>query len=741
MKTHRSALLRLAAAVALIASSGTARAVLLDHGPGDPTLIWPTWYRDMNLLALQLCKSQTNSPNGIVAPMCFPLAADPGGFPGNLGMEIFYNNFTVRVQKGNPNFAMKYVAALEASYATSGVPTHGDEAVFARIRVVIHTQMPGVYTVTHPFGVEVFNVTPADLGPRAVFFTADVPLGVPLDFDTSLTGRVGPFLQWDFVDPGFTLDVVNSAGVTESFVGDPSFDHTITGSPFGTNYVRVDGPPGSNLDGAGSDFIQTPLGTVLGQKWTAPIPTPLTIKRATYSRDPATNVTGIDVYARSVPGSQMILTGAGMPSVQMTGDAAGNYFSHVEIPATAIPPASVSVTNATSNPQSTRSEGLVDLVNITGATFDTLTRNLSVTATSSDKSSPPPALAVDVAGIGASLMTAGSFTLALPAGVLPPLKVSVASSAGGTDSDDVVILPGLTDAKPYPPVAVADAFITNENVAATIDLGANDSVTPPAAPYQVVIVSQPTSGTVSPLGINTASVTYTPSLNYWGADSFSYVLIDTAGAVSNVATVAMTVNFVPASPKANADDFAMVVSTATAPKSRTFNVLANDVATPGTALAPASLAITTLPLHGNVVVNLDGTVTYKPLNNYLGGDSFQYTVANNFGIVSAPATVYVVVFSSAEQLSYQKITYVSGKQQWTIVGSTTWFGPTLTHTTVSCYIGSTVGGASLGSVGVDTTGKFQLVPVAGTVPPPDATKLITCQSSNGGIKVGVATIN
>jgi hypothetical protein len=103
--------------------------------------------------------------------------------------------------------------------------------------------------------------------------------------------------------------------------------------------------------------------------------------------------------------------------------------------------------------------------------------------------------------------------------------------------------------------------------------------------------------------------------------------------------------------------------------------------------------------------------------------------------------VNVVVFSSAEQLAFQKIIYVSSKSAWSIVGSTTWFGPTLTHTTVSCFIGSTVGGAPLGSVAVDTTGKFALVPVAGTVPAPDATRLITCQSSNGAIRTGAVTVN
>jgi hypothetical protein len=278
-------------------------------------------------------------------------------------------------------------------------------------------------------------------------------------------------------------------------------------------------------------------------------------------------------------------------------------------------------------------------------------------------------------------------------------------------------------------------------VAATVNLGANDSVTPPAAAFQVVIVTQPLNGTVAPLGINTASVTYTPAFNFSGTDTFQYVLIDTAGAVSNVATVTMTIAFVPQGPTANPDDFAMVVNTALAPSSKTVNVLANDVASPGTTINAASVKVTTLPLHGTVVVNADGTIKYTPLANYLGGDSFQYTVANNFAIASAPATVNLVVFSSRETISYTKASYITSKSAWTIVGSTSWFGPTLTHTTITCRIGNVIGaGALLGTAPIDTTGKFQLVPPTLTTPAPDATHLFNCVSSNGGGQAGVVTV-
>src|SRR5690242_6359158 len=117
MKTRRSALLRIAAAAAVIATSGSAHAVLLDRGPQDPTLLFPTWYRDLNGLALKECLSQQPSPNPNAGnlPMCFALNPDPLGFAGNVGPEVFYTNLTARLGGRNAQgagFFMTYVAAL-----------------------------------------------------------------------------------------------------------------------------------------------------------------------------------------------------------------------------------------------------------------------------------------------------------------------------------------------------------------------------------------------------------------------------------------------------------------------------------------------------------------------------------------------------------------------------------------------------------------------------------------------------
>jgi hypothetical protein len=226
-------------------------------------------------------------------------------------------------------------------------------------------------------------------------------------------------------------------------------------------------------------------------------------------------------------------------------------------------------------------------------------------------------------------------------------------------------------------------------------------------------------------------------------DSFQYVVIDSTGAVSNVGTVNVNVAFFAAAPTANADDFAVLRNAAAPLVGRTVNVVANDVAASGTTLNAASVLIGTAPLHGTAVVNANGTVTYTPALGYIGADSYTYTVANTAGTRSTPATVSIVVEGGAETLSIAKANFTVSKNQWTIVGSTNWFGPTLTHTTVTCWVGKGSGGTAgpvIGTAAVDTTGKFQLVPPSLTTPAPDATNIFTCQTSNSLVPAG-ATVS
>ncbi|MDD5400061.1 MAG: tandem-95 repeat protein [Sulfurimonas sp.] len=189
------------------------------------------------------------------------------------------------------------------------------------------------------------------------------------------------------------------------------------------------------------------------------------------------------------------------------------------------------------------------------------------------------------------------------------------------------------------PVAVDDEVNAVEDTifTSTIDLDANDtdvsgdalSVIPgtfvTAQGGEIVIASD-------------GSYTYTPPTNFNGIDSVNYTVTD--GALTDEGT--LTINVAPANdaPVANVDS-----GTAAEDGSVVIDVVANDTDLDGT-IDPTTVTITTDPTNGIVSVNtITGEVTYTPNANYVGADSFAYTVQDNEGAVSSPATVSLNVTS------------------------------------------------------------------------------------------------
>jgi hypothetical protein len=69
-------------------------------------------------------------------------------------------------------------------------------------------------------------------------------------------------------------------------------------------------------------------------------------------------------------------------------------------------------------------------------------------------------------------------------------------------------------------------------------------------------------------------------------------------------------------------------------------VLANDT------LNGATIVSHTNPAHGTLILNANGSFTYTPVKNFVGIDSFTYTLTNQYGLTST-ATVTVSTLSCA----------------------------------------------------------------------------------------------
>ena len=96
------------------------------------------------------------------------------------------------------------------------------------------------------------------------------------------------------------------------------------------------------------------------------------------------------------------------------------------------------------------------------------------------------------------------------------------------------------NAQNTPPTSVNDTASTMLNTPVTINVLSNDTDDGGINPASLAIVTSPVSGTAVPNGNGT--VNYTPGTGFIGADAFAYTVADAQGAVSNHATVTVTVN-------------------------------------------------------------------------------------------------------------------------------------------------------------------------------------------------------
>ncbi len=188
------------------------------------------------------------------------------------------------------------------------------------------------------------------------------------------------------------------------------------------------------------------------------------------------------------------------------------------------------------------------------------------------------------------------------------------------------------------PIATSDSVTTDEDNAVMVDVLANDSdVDGSLVPASVSVLVPPTHGQVS-LNAQTGHLIYTPVANYYGSDSFGYVVQDNEGLVSNQANVAITIRSVNDAPVAANNSVTLLEDA-----SLNINVLGNDSDVDGI-LIPSSLELVSLPAHGVVTLNaVDGSVRYTPANDAVGDDNFTYRVLDDQGAWSNIATVALTI--------------------------------------------------------------------------------------------------
>jgi hypothetical protein len=427
---------------------------IVKFGPINPDNGFPDWYRDSRGNEVEPCL-QAADPN-CNAPEV-PDPDQPTSFPDNFPGEFFYWTGEAALTANGGNDVLAEFA-LEGTFAAE-VPRFPDQMVFTRTRYRIRggLQPDTDYKITNPYGVDIVHTDP---GSTELFVTEDIGAAAGA-FGDLFAGQVGPLLKWD------------TPGAPAGYLGDPAVPHTVTGSRFETNFVKIEGPgvggpgnpnpcPGQEATGS-PDCIYTDLFSIMGKESTRG---GVDVGRATYSRAAAEDAKPqLDVLAESKADKDIIVrdtvagTGRRFATTGLE-ESDGRYFAHIDVQGEL--PSEVEVVNQSDIPQTVKKVKVTD--QLTGAAlYDADTDNLHVTAETSDKHKPLTEL--KVAGYDKALSDTGAVDISE---TVPPNAVKVTSSGGGSVEIPVQIQgAGLP---PLPLVAMAGSDQTVEQgVEVTLD--------------------------------------------------------------------------------------------------------------------------------------------------------------------------------------------------------------------------------------------------------------------------------
>lgn len=224
------------------------------------------------------------------------------------------------------------------------------------------------------------------------------------------------------------------------------------------------------------------------------------------------------------------------------------------------------------------------------------------------------------------------------------------------------------------PVASDQSVATNQETAKVITLAATDAEGD-ALTYS--IVTSPARGSLGAISGN--QVTYTPTAGYFGSDSFTFRATDSKGALSNTATVTVTVNGIPvASPQTvNSNQGEMAVP---------IYLSGSDPENGG-----LTYEIVSAPAQGSLNQESGNHFTYLPSSStYYGSDSFTFRVVDSQGAKSNTATVTIAI-NGAPQAANQSVALKQASSRTITLSATDPEGDVIAYSVVANPARGTLG--------------------------------------------------
>jgi len=257
---------------------------------------------------------------------------------------------------------------------------------------------------------------------------------------------------------------------------------------------------------------------------------------------------------------------------------------------------------------------------------------------------------------------------------------AITDNVGGTNRSLITV--NVTN---LPPTATGQAVSTPENVAKAITLTGSD---PANLPLTFIIMTSPANGTLTAINTNTGAVTYTPNVNYTGADTFTF-RVNNGYNQSPAATVNIAVTPAadlavaqsgPASGVAGSNLVFTVTVTNLGPASATNLVVTNQLAVGFTFVSASAggtngnnvviwtlpalaangvtnLTVTALAAEGGTFTNLASGAAVTPDLNPTNNDG-SLANAQTRTVVSALADVQVFKAGGTNVFAGQLVSYV-----------------------------------------------------------------------------------
>lgn len=253
----------LAALLFMAGAAPMAQAELAAVGPPIDPHGFPSFYQDTEGLSLELCLP---APAGFATrpELCVFDPLDETS-PIVVAGEVFWWLASSSMDVPGGGRAV-LTLGIEGTFGGSEAAIDGQQIAFGRTRIRVDTPVAGTYTVTHPYGTQVFEVAE---GAEAdgINYTADIGAANFQDpangFLGTLAAPLGPYLTWENYTANPDLQVLEldelgqpTGNILEQYVGDPNVLSPVVGGPNG-NIFRVEGPNGFD--------VQTDLFSVMGK--------------------------------------------------------------------------------------------------------------------------------------------------------------------------------------------------------------------------------------------------------------------------------------------------------------------------------------------------------------------------------------------------------------------------------------------------------------------------------------------